>query len=195
MQNKITVTLTGETVFEIFDQMKAFMTCALLNPKALPKETVDHAMTNQMQAFDFTKNEIETNYDKDDADHSQPEKEPGQSELKAAGIKPKRTRKPKETASVAPVGADTDLSGQKQPSDVSGKREAPTVVVASKEAVHQALQQVNMAAGLNKAREILAHFKIQRISEIKPEQYKEFVDMCNVACNAQASASTESMFQ
>jgi hypothetical protein len=179
MQNKITVTLTGETVFEIFDQMKSFMTGALLNSKALPPDAIDKVLTDAgSQEIDENSEEFTLKA----AETLAPAKEP----------KKTRTRKTKEQASE--VSADSDLSGQKQPGDVlrSPKPEAPAVVVASKEAVHQALQQVNVAVGLNKAREILSHFKIQRISEIKPESYKEFVDMCNAACSAQSS---ESMFQ
>lgn len=65
------------------------------------------------------------------------------------------------------------------------KAEEPTSNVAApisnKEAVHQALQQVNVAVGLPKAREILTKFKVNRISEIKEDQFKAFIEECNSA--------------
>lgn len=53
--------------------------------------------------------------------------------------------------------------------------------VVNKEAVHAALQQVNVAVGLPKAREILTHFKVNRMSELKPEDFKPFIEKCNEA--------------
>lgn len=71
-----------------------------------------------------------------------------------------------------------DTRAEEAPAAVSTSKVTGTV---NKENVHQALQQVNVAVGLPKAREILASFKVNRISEIKEDQYKAFVDKCNEA--------------
>jgi hypothetical protein len=49
----------------------------------------------------------------------------------------------------------------------------------TRENVHQALQQVNVAAGLPRAREILAEFKAPRLSDIPEDQFEKFVNRCN----------------
>ena len=51
----------------------------------------------------------------------------------------------------------------------------------TKEAVHQALQKVNISCGLPKAREILLKFGAQRISELTPDKYSDFVTICTQA--------------
>lgn len=53
--------------------------------------------------------------------------------------------------------------------------------ISNKESVHQALQRVNVEVGLPKAREILQHFNVNRMSEVKESQYPEFIDKCNEA--------------
>jgi len=53
---------------------------------------------------------------------------------------------------------------------------------ASKEDVAAALQKVNTAKGLAVARQILADFECQRISDVTPEVYADFVHACEQAC-------------
>ena len=79
--------------------------------------------------------------------------------------------KPVETAATAPS------QGQAVSGNIGQAMGGPI----GKEAVHQALQQVNVAVGLPKSREILQSFGANRISEIKEDQYKAFVDKCNEA--------------
>lgn len=114
----------------------------------------------------------------------------------------KRTRRTKAEIEAAKAGAASpgDVfatpAPASQPSQVSnGASAAPKQDVAqpaaapsaapilntNKEAVHQALQNVNVHAGLPKAREILTQFKVNRISEIKEDQYKPFIEACNAA--------------
>lgn len=52
----------------------------------------------------------------------------------------------------------------------------------SKEDVAAALQKVNTAKGLAVARQILADFECQRISDVTPEVYSDFVHACEQAC-------------
>jgi len=53
---------------------------------------------------------------------------------------------------------------------------------ATKEDVAAALQKVNTAKGLAVARQILADFECQRISDVTPEVYADFVHACEQAC-------------
>lgn len=56
---------------------------------------------------------------------------------------------------------------------------------ASKEAAHNALQQVNIKCGLPTAREILKEFNCQRLSDLKEDQHAGFIDKCNETVKAQ----------
>lgn len=95
----------------------------------------------------------------------------------------KRTRRTKaeieaeKAAKAKPVETAAPSQGQAS-SGTTGQAIGGTI---GKEAVHQALQQVNVAVGLPKSREILQSFGANRISEIKEDQYKAFVDKCNEA--------------
>lgn len=75
---------------------------------------------------------------------------------------------------------DTRAEADESPAALQ-QLENRTVPVVNKEAVHAALQQVNVAVGLPKAREILTHFKVNRMSELKPEDFKPFIEKCNEA--------------
>lgn len=75
---------------------------------------------------------------------------------------------------------DTRAEVDESPAALQQNGTAKTPVV-NKQTVHEALQQVNVAVGLPKAREILTHFKVQRMSELKPEDYAAFIEKCNEA--------------
>lgn len=77
-------------------------------------------------------------------------------------------------------GADEESAENESPAVIQQARDVGPAKV-NKEAVHQALQSVNISVGLPKAREILAHFKVNRISEIKEDQYGAFIEKCNEA--------------
>lgn len=107
--------------------------------------------------------------------------------------KPKRTRRTKAEIEAAKNGSASP-AGDVFTEPVSNGAAAPakqdvaepaaanvSAPIVNKEAVHQALQQVNVAVGLPKAREILTEFKVNRISEIKEDQYKAFIEKCNAA--------------
>lgn len=118
----------------------------------------------------------------------------GMHEAKEAAEKPKRTRRTKAEIEAAKAagnngsGRDPEDSFETKQHDTRSE-EAPAPQTAAptasgtvnKEMVHQALQQVNVAVNLQKAREILTHFKVNRISEIKEDQYQAFIDKCNEA--------------
>lgn len=102
--------------------------------------------------------------------------------------KPKRTRKPKEEKPApeyqAPEAFETkqhDTKAEEPVTQPPAGAQAADTGAPTKEKVHQALQQVNVAVNLTKAREILAKFNVQRISEIQPPQYQAFIDACNEA--------------
>jgi hypothetical protein len=118
----------------------------------------------------------------------------------AAPEKKTRTRKAKEAKPAIPdvfmdASEDANLPDPEVKSEEKAKTKfemfkdiKPDGLVAlpstggiSKETVHQALQQVNVAAGLPKAREILQSFKANRVSEIKESDYRAFVEKCNEA--------------
>lgn len=97
----------------------------------------------------------------------------------------KKTRKPRTKKAAAgddvfetkPVhGHAAETEPATPPAD-----QAAGPAIVNKEAVHQALQQVNISVGLPKAREILQSFKVNRISEIKEDQFKVFIEKCNEA--------------
>lgn len=77
------------------------------------------------------------------------------------------------------AAAATAAQPEAAPAETQVKNVAPPLV--SKETVHQALQQVTVAAGLPKAREILQEFKVNRISEIQEKDFKAFIEKCNEA--------------
>jgi hypothetical protein len=83
-----------------------------------------------------------------------------------------------------PLGDDELESAEDEsPAIVQVQKQQASVAapIVNKESVHQALQQVNVAVGLPKAREILQAFGVNRISEIKEDQYKPFIEKCNEA--------------
>lgn len=110
------------------------------------------------------------------------EAQPAPQEKKTRSRKPKAEKSEEVNEAVAESPFETKQH--------DAKAEEPTVVqpqvnnddaIPTKEKVHQALQQVNVAVNLTKAREILAKYKVQRISEVQPSQYQAFIDDCNAA--------------
>lgn len=101
----------------------------------------------------------------------------------AAEPEKKRTRRTKaemaEARAQEPIETKQHDTKAEEPATAPSQNAAAPVV--NKEAVHAALQQVNVAVGLPKAREILTHFKVNRMSELKPEDYKPFIEKCNEA--------------
>ncbi len=77
---------------------------------------------------------------------------------------------------LTPVPADEFPDEKIKVSAAPLKSDKPT-----REAVHVALQQVNSACGLPKAREILKEFEAQRISDLKEEKYQGFIEKCDAA--------------
>ena len=59
------------------------------------------------------------------------------------------------------------------------KKAAPPTV--TKVEVAEALQQVNVAAGIPRCREILNDFECAKIGDLKEEHYPAFVAACNLA--------------
>lgn len=117
-----------------------------------------------------------------------PENEPAQTEfdLNVDPIKfEKKKRRTKAEMEAAKKARDPETPFETKQHDTRAEEPSDEVEIkptaVSREHVHQALQQVNVAVGLPKAREILAAFKVQRISEIKEEQYAEFINACNQA--------------
>lgn len=56
--------------------------------------------------------------------------------------------------------------------------ELPLDAAITKEAVNEALQQVNSVMGINEARNILKHFQASRVSDLKETDYERFVSHC-----------------
>lgn len=100
----------------------------------------------------------------------------------------KKERKPRTKKARNPEDVFETKTHDSKAEEETAENESPAIVqhnagpaVVNKEAVHQALQQVNINAGLPKAREILQSFGVNRISEIKEEQFKAFIEKCNTA--------------
>lgn len=164
----VTITLTGESIADIRAQMQDFLgpqESTMLKMMPLATEVVNR-LQETMPIKDIPGYEEETPANDFDLDVTPAKEEPK-----------KRTRRTK-----AEIEAEK-LAGQKNEATPI-KTAAPSQVAApgySREHVHQALQQVNVAVGLPKSREILQSFGANRISEIKEEHFKSFVDKCNEA--------------
>lgn len=111
-------------------------------------------------------------------------------DLAIPGVEKKRTRRTKEqiaadeAAKVAAHDSELQAKADASQEEHEESKAAPTETAApavSKEGVHLALQEVNVACGLNKAREILTEFKVNRISEIKEEDFAAFIAKCKTA--------------
>lgn len=112
--------------------------------------------------------------------------EPTSTEVSPVAEEPKkRTRRTKaeiEADKLAKTGGKdvfANGSAEVQPAATAAPSQVSAPAGYSRENVHQALQQVNVAVGLPKSREILQSFNANRISEIKEDQFKAFVDKCN----------------
>lgn len=179
----ITITLTGESLHAIKEQMTEFLVdtqVQITGPSVQELVAIaDHPrLTEELQA------EID----------AVPSKEPDAKPFNLE-VQKKRTRRTKEQIeadkSAKTGGNDVFTNGAAAPAEKPAPTSAapiatPTTVAPvsapagySKQHVHEALQQVNVAVGLPKSREILTSFGANRISEIKEEQFKAFVDKCN----------------
>ncbi len=69
----------------------------------------------------------------------------------------------------SPIEEETKVAAPKAP------------ITNSREAVHIAVQQVNVSCGLPVAREIITSFGAQRLSEIKETDYAAFINKCHDA--------------
>jgi hypothetical protein len=61
----------------------------------------------------------------------------------------------------------------------------PAIAIAppTKEQAVQALQELNIKKGLETARSVLKKFGCARISELKPEQFTAFIELCSTTAN------------
>ena len=88
----------------------------------------------------------------------------------------KKTRKAKVTEAAAPSqGNPGDSDAQSTPEPGAPSAAAPTI-----DEVRAALQSFTTAKGMPAAIELLKSYNAGRISELKPEQYADFVKKCNV---------------
>lgn len=183
----VTITFQCASMLELRNEMRNFLGLDVeTGPQQAPAQVQEtHPATNA--AASSAPAAAETSLDQGAySTQAQPEKKP-------------RTRRTKEqiaadnlakaNGTAAPkaddVFANVAEGPQKTTTEVATKiaEAAPVAAPAgnTKEAVHQALQNVNVHCGLPKAREILTKFKVNRISEIKEDQYKAFVEECNAA--------------
>ncbi len=161
----ITITLTGESLSAIKQQMTEFLVdtqqlhAVVTAPKGWPlpphEAPVEVAAPEEVKPFELE-------------------------------VQKKRTRRTKaeiEAEKTARTGGNGVFNPPPEPTTVQAvatpTQVAPVNGTASKQHVHEALQQVNVAVGLPKSREILTSFGANRISEIKEDQFKAFVDKCN----------------
>ncbi len=171
----LTVTFQSSNLTGIHEQIHAFLGASV--PKTMPVKLVPRKDEDRQMELPLPK---EGNGIKPFA-------------IEVPGTEPEPPKKAKggrKKAKPADDVFETKPIHNAPPEEESADNESPAIVqhtanksapIVNKEAVHQALQQVNINAGLPKAREILSYFKVNRISEIKEEQYKEFIEKCNEA--------------
>ena len=186
----VTITLQGSSISEIRAQMRDFL--------GLDVETVGQAEIYGKSPYQLSPETLSEAREKMRETGST---HPGARELQESPVatnaaqveaeKPKRKRRTKAEIEAAKAGSNGTHAGEDE--EESAENESPAIVqinkqapvtaapIVNKEAVHQALQQVNVAVGLPKAREILQAFGVNRISEIKEDQYKPFIEKCNEA--------------
>lgn len=135
--------------------------------KATPQQLADVFAPAEQEAGDAVQAEVGKAF----VDQAQPAKRKRRTkaELEAAKASNGVT-----SHTPAPVSRAEEAPAPKQTTSVA----APIV---SKEAAHQALQQVNVAVGLPKAREILTSFGAQRISDVKESDFAALIEKCNAA--------------
>lgn len=161
----VTLTFTG-TPSEIYNEMAELL--------ILKKQTATApSKTEEILAA----NGISEQYGRD------PHKEAAVEDLKTLNTQPpaaekKRTRRTKAEMAAAKNPEETFDTKQV---DESPAALEPTPSKINKQTVHEALQQVNVAVGLPKAREILTFFKVNRMSELQPDQFAAFIAKCNEA--------------
>lgn len=154
----ITITLSGTSLVEICNQMTMFMVDAQAQAEApvhvaqMELPVQEHKEEEEVKPFDLE-------------------------------VQKKRTRRTKEQIEADKAEASPKVMANGKEDHGKPEKVAPTKVSQSisRQHVHEALQQVNVAVGLPKSREILTSFGANRISEIREEQFKAFVDKCNEA--------------
>jgi hypothetical protein len=101
----------------------------------------------------------------------------------AAEEKKSKAKRAKKESEPVPFEQPTEIESAENESPAAIQASAPAngSIAYSKEGVHQALQSVNVNVNLQKAREILAEFKVNRLSELTEAQFKPFIDKCNEA--------------
>lgn len=171
----ITLTLTAPSHQELRAQMREFLGMDKeTGPQPAPHEDIKPQMS-RAEKFEAV----------DDSPVSEPMLETAKTFTPEADP-PKRKRRTKAEIEAAKSNGHTNIAAPTP--EISRAEEAPVkqpasiaAPIVSKEAAHQALQQVNVAVGLPKAREILTSFSAQRISDVKEADYKALIEKCNEA--------------
>lgn len=181
----VTITLQGNTVSEIYAQMREFLhdqQVEITDPQFSPEL---RARAEELPHVPAMPPAATVNKAMD-------------AMVEAEGKPARRKRRTKAEMDAARNPEESFTTKQHEPppsqeSEESAEDESPAIVqmqkqttataapIANKEAVHQALQQVNVAVGLPKARDILQSFNVNRISELKENQFKPFIEKCNEA--------------
>lgn len=194
----ISITLQGESVSDIHNQMTAFLAGSGLKPatdSAFERQNpqLKPTVVNHAPQVSKSVDPVEPLLAASKVNAEKPTRTI--TEIAAASEPKKRHRRTKaeiEAERAQQAEGVTTAAGKLEPEPVFETRtEAPAAATAAptttpiptnnKEAVHQALQQVNVSVGLLKAREILTSFSAQRISDLKEDQFKPFIDKCNEA--------------
>lgn len=115
----------------------------------------------------------------EEPEEQDPPRKGGFPDKKKPGRKPKNSGIHFKNDKVAPSVQEESLE---EIDDVLSetKEEPLTASVPTKEQVHEALQKFANAKGLPEARLLIAKFKVTRISELKEDQYAEFVKACTL---------------
>lgn len=86
--------------------------------------------------------------------------------------------KPKKSKKVVAPHLDVTAVKEEKAKETQEKIEAIKQKVFGREAIHEALQEVNATKNLSVSLEILKSFGANRISEIKEEQFEAFIKAC-----------------
>jgi hypothetical protein len=190
----ITITLNCDSVQQLQETLRALLNEDQVTITSNTAQTIARALTdpeNQPNQYGIDihrlpKQPPQTNDHVAEGCEQFPDpKQESQTQPSAAGKRKRRTKAEIEADKAAERSPEESFETKQHDTRAEDAPAAAPVSkitgTVSKENVHQALQQVNVAVGLPKAREILASFKVNRISEIKEDQYKAFVDKCNEA--------------
>jgi hypothetical protein len=184
----ISITLNCATVAELHETLRKLLPEQIENIEVRQVSPVDQLME---RAREQAAGPQKTRTEVVDRMKEEPKSEPVPAAAQPKDEKPKRTRRTKaeieaEAQAKRPApeqSFETKQHDTKAAEPVAVNAQPANIApgVVNKEVVHQALQQVNINVGLHKAREILQKFNVNRISEIKEDQFKAFVDVCNEA--------------